>query len=92
MYLVFTRISGESYRRRHRSLLLRLWDVFQALIFSLVRQTSQSGHCAVHCAVETSHLDKNAVHSAVETSHLGKNAVHSAVETSHLGIALCTVR
>ena len=36
MYLVFTRIPGESYRRRFRSLLLYLCDVFRALINSLV--------------------------------------------------------
>ena len=36
MYLVFTRMSGESYRRRLRSLLLCLCDVFLALINSLV--------------------------------------------------------
>ena len=35
MYLVFTRIPGENYRRRLRSLLLRLCDVFRALIYSL---------------------------------------------------------
>ena len=34
MYLVFTRIPGESYRKRLRSLLL--CDVFRALINSLV--------------------------------------------------------
>ena len=31
MYLVFTRMQGESYRRRLRSLLLCLCDVFRAL-------------------------------------------------------------
>ena len=31
-YLVFTRMPGESYRRRLRSLLLCLCDVFRALI------------------------------------------------------------
>ena len=36
MYLVFTRMPGESYRRRLRSLLLCLCDVFRALINSLV--------------------------------------------------------
>ena len=36
MYLVFTRMSGESYRRRLWSLLLRLCDVFRARINSLV--------------------------------------------------------
>ena len=36
MYLVFTHTPGESYRRRHRSLLLCLCDVFRALINSLV--------------------------------------------------------
>ena len=36
MYLVFTRKPGESYRRRLRSLLLHLCDVFRALINSLV--------------------------------------------------------
>ena len=36
MYLAFTRMSGESYRRRLRSLLLCLRDVFRALINSLV--------------------------------------------------------
>ena len=35
MYLVFTRMPGESYRRRLRSLLLSLRDVFRALINSL---------------------------------------------------------
>ena len=35
MYLVFTRMPGESYLRQLRSLLLRLCDVFQALINSL---------------------------------------------------------
>ena len=35
MYLVFTRMRGESYRRRLKSLLLCLCDVFQALITSL---------------------------------------------------------
>ena len=33
---VFTRMPGESYRRRLRSLLLYLYDVFRALINSLV--------------------------------------------------------
>ena len=36
MYLVFTRMPGESYRRRLRSLLLCLCYVFRALINSLV--------------------------------------------------------
>ena len=36
MYLVFTRMPGESYRRRLRSLLLYLCDDFRALINSLV--------------------------------------------------------
>ena len=36
MYLVFTRMPGESYRRRLGSLLLCLCDVFRALINSLV--------------------------------------------------------
>ena len=36
MYLVFTRVPGESYRRRLRSLLLYLCSVFRALINSLV--------------------------------------------------------
>ena len=36
MYLVFTRTPGESYRRRLRSLLLCLCEVFRALINSLV--------------------------------------------------------
>ena len=35
MYLVFTRMPGASYRRRLRSLLLRLCDVVRALINSL---------------------------------------------------------
>ena len=36
MYLVFTHVPGESYRRRLRSLLLCLCDDFRALINSLV--------------------------------------------------------
>ena len=36
MYLAFTRMPGESYRRRLRSLLLYLCYVFRALINSLV--------------------------------------------------------
>ena len=36
MYLVFTCMPGESYRRRLRSLLLYLCYVFRALINSLV--------------------------------------------------------
>ena len=36
MYLVFTRMPGESYRRRLRSLLLYLCCVFRALINFLV--------------------------------------------------------
>ena len=36
MYLVFTRVPGESYRRRLRSLLLYLCYVFRTLINSLV--------------------------------------------------------
>ena len=36
MYLVFARMPGESYRRRLRSLLLYLHDVFVELINSLV--------------------------------------------------------
>ena len=36
MYFVFTRMPGESYRRRLRSLLLYLCDVFRAVINSLV--------------------------------------------------------
>ena len=36
MYFVFTRMPGECYRRRLRSLLLCLCDVFRALINSLV--------------------------------------------------------
>ena len=36
MYLVFTRMAGESYRRRLRSLFLCLCYVFRALINSLV--------------------------------------------------------
>ena len=35
MYVVFTRMPGESYRRRLRSLLLCLFDVLRALINSL---------------------------------------------------------
>ena len=37
MYLVFTRMPGESYRKRFKSLLLYLCYVFRALINSLVR-------------------------------------------------------
>ena len=36
MHLVFTRMPGESYRRRLRSLLLYLCYVFRALVISLV--------------------------------------------------------
>ena len=36
MYLSFTRMPGESYRRQLRSLLLYLCDIFRALINSLV--------------------------------------------------------
>ena len=36
MYLVFTRMPGESYRRQLRSLLLCICYVFRALINSLV--------------------------------------------------------
>ena len=36
MYLVFTRMPGETYRRRPGSLMLHLCDVIQALITSLV--------------------------------------------------------
>ena len=36
MYLVVTRMPGESYRRRLRSLFLCLFYVFRALIKSLV--------------------------------------------------------
>ena len=36
MYLVFTRMPGESYRRRPWSFLLYLYYVFRALINSLV--------------------------------------------------------
>ena len=36
MYLVFTRMPGEGYRRRLKSLLLYLCYVFRALINSLV--------------------------------------------------------
>ena len=36
MYLVFTRLPGERYRRRLRSLLLFLCYVFRALMNSLV--------------------------------------------------------
>ena len=36
MYVVITRMPGESYRRRLGSLLIRLCDVFRALINSLV--------------------------------------------------------
>ena len=32
MYLVFTRMPGENYRRRLKSLLFCLYDVFRALI------------------------------------------------------------
>ena len=35
MYLVFTRVPGESYCRRLRSLLLCLCDVFRALLLIL---------------------------------------------------------
>ena len=36
MYLVFTRMPGENYRRRLMSLLLYLCNIFRALINSLV--------------------------------------------------------
>ena len=37
IYIVFTRVPGKSYRRRHRSLLLCLcYDVFRELIKSFV--------------------------------------------------------
>ena len=36
MHLVFTRMPGESYRRRLKSLLLYLCYVFRALVISLV--------------------------------------------------------
>ena len=38
MYFVFTRMPGESYRRRFRSLLLYLCYVFRALINSLKKE------------------------------------------------------
>ena len=42
MYLVFTRMPGESYPRRLGSLLLCLCDVFRALINSLVCQVDSA--------------------------------------------------
>ena len=36
MYIVFTRMPGDTYRRRLRSLLLYLYCVFRALVNSLV--------------------------------------------------------
>ena len=42
MYLVFTRMQGESYRRQLRSLLLCFCDVFRALINSLVSWCSNN--------------------------------------------------
>ena len=36
IYLLFARMPGESYRRRFRSLMLRLYDVFRARIDSLL--------------------------------------------------------
>ena len=36
VYLVFTRMSGESYHGQLRSLLFRLCDVFRAMLDSLV--------------------------------------------------------
>ena len=43
-YLVFTRVPGESYRKRLGSLLLCLCDVFRALINSLVCWSSDRNH------------------------------------------------
>ena len=39
MYLVFTRMPGESYRKRLRSLLLYLCYVFRALIRVLILES-----------------------------------------------------
>ena len=43
MYLVFTRMPGESYRRRLRYFLLCLCDVFRAMITSLVCYLARLG-------------------------------------------------
>ena len=42
MYLVFKRMPGESYRRRHRSLLLYMGYVFRAPVNSLVQNCVDS--------------------------------------------------
>ena len=42
MYLVFTRMPGESYSRRLRSLWLCLCDVFRAMVNSLVCYSAQA--------------------------------------------------
>ena len=56
MYLVFTRIPGESYRRRLRPLLLYLCYVFRALINSLVcrlcKGRSQKGSYTGHTTAQ----------------------------------------
>ena len=44
IYLVFTRMPGESYRRRVTSLLLCLCDIFLALMDSLVCNTYHANY------------------------------------------------
>ena len=53
MYLVLTRMPGESYRRRLRSLLLCLCDVFQTLINSLVCCFDTDCNAVVACVTES---------------------------------------
>ena len=51
LYHVFTRMPGESFRRRLRSLLLCLCDVFRALIISLMCRFPQKNRPAMFSAV-----------------------------------------
>ena len=51
LYLVFTRVPSESYRRRRRPLLLDLCDIFWALINSLVCWFSKCLHFIFHAWV-----------------------------------------
>ena len=79
-YLVFSRLPGESYRRRLRSLLLCLCDVLRALINSLV---SALGlvlfRLLLSCLLTKSRkgLARNVCHTLVKQSELVHDVTHT---------------
>ena len=94
-YLVFSRLPGESYRRKLRSLLLCLCDVLRALITSLVSAVGLVLFRLLLSSLLTKSrkgLARNVCHTLVKQSDLVHDVTHTGcLETKNHGSTRCCV-